>query len=80
MQQQDLYGGKGIEDAAGIFVSILNNKASNAQRDVVLANAAVAIQTLEPQKSLAECSNEALLAIESGAAKLAFETFLVHFK
>lgn len=80
VQQQDLYGGQRIEDAAGIFVNILDNKASNAQRDVVLANAAVAIQTLEPQKSLAECSNEALLAIESGAAKKAFETFLVHFK
>lgn len=74
--QQDLYGGTTIEEAAGIFMKVLDNNATIAQRNAVLANAAVAIQTLKPGKSLDICKEEALRSIESGAAKKSFTKFL----
>lgn len=76
IRQQDLYGGTTIEESAGIFMKVLDNKATNAQRNAVLANAAVAIQTLKADKSLDICKEEALRSIESGAAKESFTKFL----
>ncbi len=76
IRQQDLYGGTTIEEAAGIFMKVLDNKATIAQRNAVLANAAVAIQTLKADKSLDICKEEALRSIESGAAKESFTKFL----
>lgn len=76
ISQQDLYGGTTIEEAAGIFMKVLDNNATIAQRNAVLANAAVAIQTLKPGKSLDICKEEALRSIESGAAKKSFTKFL----
>lgn len=76
IRQQDLYGGNTIEEAAAIFMQVLDNKATSAQRNAVLANAAVAIQTLKAGKSLELCKEEALYSIESGAAKKSFVSFL----
>jgi anthranilate phosphoribosyltransferase len=76
INQQALYGGSTIEEAAGIFGKVLDNQSTPEQRNVVLANAAVAIQTLNAGKSLNECSNEALRSLESGAAKQSFVKFL----
>lgn len=76
ISQQDLYGGTTIEEAAGIFMKVLDNNATIAQRNAVLANAAVAIQALKPGKSLDICKEEALRSIESGAAKKSFTKFL----
>jgi anthranilate phosphoribosyltransferase len=64
----DLHGGETAEDAAAIFVSVLENKATEAQRNVVLANAGLAIHTIHPEKSLGDCVAEARESIESGNA------------
>lgn len=42
-QQSDIYGGGTIEESARILLNILNNKATEAQTDVVLANAGLAL-------------------------------------
>ena len=67
-KQEDLHGGESIAAAAGIFVDVLENKATEAQKDVVLANAGLAIQCFAQSKSLADCVGEAREALESGKA------------
>jgi len=64
----DLHGGETSEEAAAIFISVLENKATEAQRNVVLANAGLAIHTIHPEKSLIDCVEEAWESIESGNA------------
>jgi len=76
IQQSELFGGNTVEEAATIFSNVLDNKATNAQRDAVIINAAFAIQTRCPLKSLQECEEEAAEALFSGEAKKAFTNFI----
>jgi anthranilate phosphoribosyltransferase len=80
LQQEQLSGGNSIDDAAGIFKNILENKATEAQVAVVVANSAFAIQNLAPNNSYEECKSLALKSIQSGGAKAAFEKFLAIYK
>lgn len=64
----DLDGGQTPEDAAKIFDNVMKNKATNAQKDVVVANAAFAIQVIRPEKSIEECISLAQESLESGRA------------
>ena len=41
-----MVGGNSIEEAAKIFMALLNNKGTSAQNNAVVANAAFAIQTM----------------------------------
>jgi anthranilate phosphoribosyltransferase len=72
----DLDGGDTIETAARIFDNVLDNKASAAQIDAVVVNAAFAIRLIEPSKSIEECIAIARESIESGRAKKGFEKFV----
>ncbi|GGG52284.1 anthranilate phosphoribosyltransferase [Croceivirga lutea] len=45
--QNEIVGGDDVADSAQIFLSILNGKGTNAQNNVVCANAGVAIATVE---------------------------------
>jgi len=56
------------EDAVKVFDAVLQNKASKDQINVVLANAAFAINIIEPEKSLEECFAIAKESLESGKA------------
>jgi anthranilate phosphoribosyltransferase len=47
-----------------------------SQRNVVLANAGLAIHTIHPEKSLNDCVAEALESIESGNALLTLKKLL----
>lgn len=76
LQQSELSGGETIEDAAAIFMNVLNNKATSAQRNTVIVNSAVAIQTRNPIKPFEQCKAEAAESLESGSAKRAFEKFV----
>ncbi len=64
------------DEAAQIFDSVLENRCLPGQKEVVLANAAFAIQVLERgQKSIDECIAIARESIESGAALRTFKKF-----
>jgi len=41
--QKDIYGGETVQEAAEIFMSVLNDKCTNSQKNVVCANAALSI-------------------------------------
>jgi anthranilate phosphoribosyltransferase len=75
-KEQDLFGGDSINDAASIFDNVLKNKATEAQANAVIINAAYAIQTCSPEKEIALCIGEARESIESGKAEKVFRKFI----
>ncbi|MFN8417407.1 MAG: anthranilate phosphoribosyltransferase [Cytophagaceae bacterium] len=75
-QESDLHGGETVAEAATIFRNILDNKATQAQKDVVLVNAAASILCIQPELKLAEAIEIARTSLESGNAKKCFEKFL----
>lgn len=77
-KEEDLSGGETVEDAAKIFDNVLNNCSTQAQKDVVIINAAFAIQVRCPEKSIEECVAIAKNSLESGKAKETFEKFIIH--
>lgn len=75
-QQEDLFGGDTVEEAAAVFDSVLDNTASEAKKNCVIANAAYAIATLEPNLSIKQALKEARESLESGAAQDRFKKFV----
>jgi anthranilate phosphoribosyltransferase len=73
--QSELSGGATVDEAAKIFDNVLLNRATEAQKNCVIANAAFAINTLEPQISISEAISQARASIESGAANDRFQRF-----
>lgn len=65
LQQQDLFGGKTIGDAATIFVNVIKNECTLAQKNVVLINSALAMNAYDSSKSIAECVDICKESIES---------------
>ncbi|MDR1524821.1 MAG: anthranilate phosphoribosyltransferase [Tannerella sp.] len=75
-RDEDLYGGDTPEAASAIFDRVLNNTATEAQRDCVIANSAFAIQVICPEKSIADCISEARESLQSGKALSALKKFI----
>ncbi len=63
-----LYGGETPEEGSAVFLNVLEGKATQAQLAVVLANAALAIRVIHPERSLPDCVAEARESIASGRA------------
>jgi anthranilate phosphoribosyltransferase len=74
--ESDLYGGDTIEKAAALFNRVLTGKATTAQNNCVIANAAFAIRVLCPEKTISECIDEAGISLESGSALQKFKKFI----
>lgn len=72
---EELWGGETVEDAARIFLSVLQNKATEAQKHAVIANAALAIHCYK-NNSLHEAVAQASRALESGNALTSFEKLI----
>lgn len=66
--QEELFGGNSVEDAAKIFKNVLEGNGTEAQQNVVIANAALSIQCISPEKSLADCVAEASESLASDKA------------
>lgn len=75
-QGSDLSGGNTPEDASRIFDDVINNKATEAQKNAVIANSAIAIHTIDPNLNIAECVAQAREVIDSGRVKETFRQFL----
>lgn len=72
----DLEGGKTKEEASKIFDSVLENTSKIDHKEVVIANAAFAIQVMDPEKSIEECVAIAKESIDSGAALRTLKKFI----
>ena len=73
IQQSDIYGGDSIEAAAKIFKSILEGNGTDAQNNVVLTNAAFALQIVDAKKSFDAAFEEAKDSLFGGKAKRCLE-------
>lgn len=73
----DLDGGSTPEEAALIFDNVLNNTATEAQKNCVIVNSAFAIHVICPEKKIEDCIAEARESLESGKAKKTLERFLM---
>lgn len=76
IQEKELYGGNTPEESAAIFDNVVNNTATDAQKNAVVINSAFAIQTIDPSLSIEECIAKASEAIESGKLKDTFKKFI----
>ncbi|NDV69186.1 anthranilate phosphoribosyltransferase [Dysgonomonas sp. 25] len=74
--QDELSGGETAEDASRIFSDVIYNRATEAQKNAVVINAAIAINTIDHAKPLTDCIAEARKVIESGKLKETFARFL----
>ena len=75
-QETDLDGGSTPEEAARIFDAVLENKATEAQRNCVVINSAFAIQVICPEKSIETCIAEAKESLDSGRALATFKQYV----
>jgi anthranilate phosphoribosyltransferase len=76
LNPQEIAGGNTVPESADIFISVLVGEATSAQTNVVLCNAALAIQTLQPNKSFADCFYEAEDSLMSKKALISFKTLV----
>jgi anthranilate phosphoribosyltransferase len=68
VNQEKLFGGDSVEEAAKIFADILEGKGTPEQNNVVLANAALGLNVVFPEKNLLACVAMAGESLESGKA------------
>jgi len=73
---KDITGGEDVKSSAKIFMNLLENKATSEQKNVVLANSAVAIKTINPALSIEDALAEAKQSIESGNALKSLKLFV----
>jgi anthranilate phosphoribosyltransferase len=73
---EELFGGDTPAEAAMIFDRVLDNTATEAQKNAVIVNAAAAIQTIEPHRDFDTCVAIAAESLTSGKAKAAFAKFM----
>ena len=71
-KQEDLFGGGSMEEAAKLFLKILNMEGTQAQHEVVIVNAGRAIHCSKNNLTLEECNT---MAKESLNSKRAFNVY-----
>ncbi|MCH5175818.1 MAG: anthranilate phosphoribosyltransferase [Prevotellaceae bacterium] len=76
IEQKDIYGGETAEDAMKIFDSVLNGTSTEAQRNVVIANAACGISVMNKNISIQDSVSIARESLESGKALETFNKFV----
>ena len=76
VKPEDIYGGTTAEEAMRIFDNVLENKATQAQTDVVVANAACGISLMNPNLSMADTVAMARESLESGKALQCLKRFI----
>lgn len=74
--QPQIKGGKSIEENAKIFLSILEGKGTEAQNQVVIANAAMALRCINPNQALISCVEKAKESLNNGLALLVFKKIM----
>lgn len=76
LQPVEILGGVTPEESAKIFHDVLHKRGTKAQENVVLANAALALQCLGKFPETADAFAAARESLDSGRAALAFKRFI----
>jgi len=71
----DISGGTTVEESARIFIDILEGRGTPAQVNAVLANSAIGVKTVFPEKTLTECVEIAKESLTGKKALNRFKTF-----
>jgi len=69
----EIVGGHSVADSAKIFSDVLHGEGTTAQNNVVLCNAALAIRTIHPEKTFADCFYYAEQSLLGKKALFSFE-------
>jgi anthranilate phosphoribosyltransferase len=72
----DLSGGTTVQEAAGIFLAVLQGKGTSAQNQVVLANTELALRCYYPQKTAGACREAANSSLFGGKAYNSFTALI----
>lgn len=73
---RDITGGNTLEEAVSIFGNVINCTATSQQMNVVIANAAFAIQIIEAEKSISECIEIARESLYGKKAQAVLKKFV----
>jgi anthranilate phosphoribosyltransferase len=73
---EEISGGSTVEDAASIFMMILQGEGTAAQNDVVVANAAYALYCMDESQGIEKSLERAKHSLESGSALKAFKNLV----
>ncbi|RZL02502.1 MAG: anthranilate phosphoribosyltransferase, partial [Pedobacter sp.] len=76
ISENEIKGGDTVESSAKIFLDVLNGNATAAQQNVVLCNAALAINTIDDTKTFADCFYEAEESLMNKKALNSFKTLV----
>ena len=76
VEPKDIFGGASADEARGIFDAVLEGRASEAQKSVVLANAACGISVIDRNLSVEESIALCRESLDSGKALAAFKRFV----
>ncbi|MBO4214789.1 MAG: anthranilate phosphoribosyltransferase [Bacteroidaceae bacterium] len=76
IEQSDIYGGETPEEAMKIFDSVLDGTATEAQKNVVIANAACGLSVMDKNLSMEDSVQVARESLESGKALATFKKFV----
>ena len=76
IKETEIQGGDTVESSAKIFSTVLNGEATDAQTNVVLCNAALAIQTIKQNATFADCYYEAEESLQSKKALASFRKLI----
>jgi anthranilate phosphoribosyltransferase len=76
IKQSDIYGGETAEEARKIFDAVLEDTATEAQKNVVIANSACGISVMDKNLSMADSVAMARESLESGKALQTFKKFV----
>ncbi|PRZ02151.1 anthranilate phosphoribosyltransferase [Marinilabilia salmonicolor] len=73
---EDIFGGNTVEESASIFKKVMAGEGTPAQKNAVLANAALAINTMDEQLTFEQCLQKATDSLEGGKAAATFKKLL----
>lgn len=76
IKQIQIYGGDTIQEAAKIFIDVLNNESSAEQKNVIIANSAMAMHCYQKDTAISECVAICKETIESKKAKQLFKQLI----
>ncbi len=76
VKQEEIFGGNTAADAMKIFVAVLEGTATEAQKNVVIANAACGLSVMDQNLSMTDSVAMAREALESGKALATFKKFV----
>ncbi|PLX10325.1 MAG: anthranilate phosphoribosyltransferase [Marinilabiliales bacterium] len=76
LDPSQIKGGSTVKESGKIFINILEGKGTEAQNNVVLANAGMALKCMDKKNELSDCINQARNSLLSGAALQSFKNLI----